>query len=186
MPGAPVAFSHVGLFVNDLDKMVAFYTGLLGFVVSDREVADNGAEFAFLTGDAREHHQLVLATGRPATVAFNPVQQISFRATSLAALRRLYGKAKAQPITELGPVSHGNAISAYFRDPEGNRFEIFIDTPWHVPQPMRIELDLAVSDAELWRLVEDHARRQPGFKPRADWQADIARKLAAANADVTP
>jgi len=186
MSSAPVAFSHVGLFVNDLDRMVAFYTDLLGFVVSDRDIADNGAEFAFLTGDPREHHQLVLATGRPATVPFNPVQQISFRAKSLALLRRLYRKAKAQPITELGPVSHGNAISAYFRDPEGNRFEIFIDTPWHVPQPMRIDLDLAVSDEELWQRVEEHARRQPGFQPRPDWQADIARKLAAANTDTTP
>ena len=182
MQTTPVAFSHVGLFVNDLEKMVAFYTGLFGFVVSDRAVlADTGAEYAFLTGDPREHHQLVLASGRPATLAFNPVQQISFRADSLGSLRRLYKKAKARPIVELGPVSHGNAISAYFRDPEGNRFEIFIDTPWHVQQPMRVELDLDLSDGELWKRVEDHARRQPGFKPRADWQAEIAQKLADRN-----
>ncbi len=181
MSGAPVSFSHVGVFVNDLEKMVRFYTDLLGFVVSDRDVADNGAEFAFLTGDPREHHQLVLAAGRPASIPFNPVQQLSFRAKSLGVLRRLYKKAKAQPITELGPVSHGNAISAYFRDPEGNRFEMFIDTPWHVAQPMRIDLDLDVSDDELWRRVEDHARRQPSFKPRPDWSAEIARKLEDAN-----
>ena len=33
------------------------------------------------------------------------------------------------------PVTHGNAVSVYFKDPEGNGIEIFCDTPWHVPQP---------------------------------------------------
>ena len=31
-----LAFSHVGLYVTDIDKMVDFYTRFLGFVVSDR------------------------------------------------------------------------------------------------------------------------------------------------------
>ena len=50
------------------------------------------------------------------------IQQLSFRAPSLAALRETYVALKREPIIELGPISHGNALSAYFRDPEGNRW----------------------------------------------------------------
>ena len=53
-----LAFSHVGLYVTDIDKMVDFYTRFLGFVVSDRGKRETG-EIVFMTRDAREHHQLV-------------------------------------------------------------------------------------------------------------------------------
>jgi catechol 2,3-dioxygenase-like lactoylglutathione lyase family enzyme len=52
--GVKISFSHVGLFVTDLEKMVDFYTRVLGLVVSDREKRPDGSEIAFLTGDSRE------------------------------------------------------------------------------------------------------------------------------------
>ena len=128
-----LSFSHVDLFVTHLEKMVDFYTRHIGLVVSDREKRPDGSEIAFLTGDPREHHQVVFASGRPADLPYNMIQQISFRAQSLSALREVYNKLLKEPIVELGPVTHGNAISCYFRDPEGNRLEVFIDMPWHVP-----------------------------------------------------
>ncbi|MSP45244.1 MAG: glyoxalase [Xanthobacteraceae bacterium] len=173
-----LSFSHVGVFVNDLEKMVDFYTRVLGLVVSDRDVRDDGSEIAFLTGDPREHHQVVFATGRPADLKYNMIQQISFRAPSLAALRDTYRKLTKEPILELGPVTHGNAISTYFRDPEGNRLEVFIDMPWHVPQPFRIPLEMDKSDQELLSFVEDSIRATPGFVSRAQWTAEIAAKLS--------
>jgi catechol 2,3-dioxygenase-like lactoylglutathione lyase family enzyme len=176
-----VAFSHAGVFVRDLDKMVAFYTRFMGLVVSDRDVARNGEEVAFLTGDPREHHQLVLMTGRPADVPFNTVQQISFRVDSLATLKRLYAGLKDWPVTDLGPISHGNAISSYIRDPEGNRVEMFLDTPWYVTQPLGEKLDLSLPDDEIWRWVEAQARRLPGFKPRAEWEAEMTKRLQASS-----
>jgi catechol 2,3-dioxygenase len=172
-----MSFSHVGLFVTDLPKMVEFYTRILGLVVSDREVREDGSEIAFMTSDPREHHQVVFASGRPADLKFSMIQQISFRAPSLAKLRETYGKLLKEPITELGPVTHGNAISAYFRDPEGNRLEVFIDMPWHVPQPFRIPLEMNKSDDELLSFVEDSVKTQPGFISRAEWSAGMAEKL---------
>ena len=65
-------------------------------------------------------------------------------------------------------------------DPEGNRIELLIDTPWYVPQPMRIPVDLSLPDAQLWSSIEEQARTMPGFKPRAEWQAEIEQKLAPA------
>jgi catechol-2,3-dioxygenase len=174
---APLSFSHVGLFVTDLEKMVGFYTRHLGLVVSDREKRADGSEIAFMTGDPREHHQVVFASGRPADLQYNMIQQISFRAPSLTALREVYNQLLKEPIRELGPVTHGNAISCYFRDPEGNRLEIFIDMPWHVPQPFRIPLEMGRSDEELLTFVEESVRSQPGFISRAEWSEGIAKKI---------
>lgn len=41
-------------------------------------------------------------------------------------------------------IPDSNAISIYARDPEGNRLEIFIDTPWYVDQPMRVPVDFGL------------------------------------------
>ena len=179
--GARISFSHVGLFVMDLDRMVDFYTKHLGLVVNDRGVTRDGREIAFLSGDAREHHQVVFATGRPDDMNFNMVQQLSFRLDSLATLREVYAALKAEPIVELGPITHGNALSAYFRDPEGNRLEVFIDSSWHSPQPLGIPVDLAMSDAEIWAVVDKAAREMPGSKPRAEWSAELAKRLEKVN-----
>ncbi len=176
-----LSFSHVGLFVTDLDKMVKFYTKHLGLVVSDRETRADGVEIAFMTSDPREHHQVVFASGRPADLQYNMIQQISFRADSLTKLRAAYDSLRKEPIIELGPVTHGNAISAYFRDPEGNRLEVFIDMPWHVPQPFRIPLEMGRTDEELLTFVEESVRTQPGFVSRAEWSAGMAKKIEQAH-----
>ena len=130
-----------------------------------------------MTSDPREHHQVVLASGRPADLKFSMIQQISFRLATLSALREMYGRLQKERITELGPVTHGNAISCYFRDPEGNRLEVFIDMPWHVPQPFRIPLEMGRSDEELLSFVEDSVRSSPGFISRAEWSAGMAKKI---------
>jgi len=179
--GMKLSFSHVGLFVTHLEKMVDFYTRYLGLVVSDREKRPDGSEIAFLTGDPREHHQVVFASGRPADLPFSMIQQISFRAQSLPALRDVYNKLLKEPIVELGAVTHGNAISAYFRDPEGNRLEIFVDMPWHVPQPFRIPLEMGWSDEQVLSFVEESVRSQAGFISRAEWSAGMAKKLQHAD-----
>src|SRR5687768_5288973 len=74
-----LTFSHFGFFVRDLERMVDFYTRLLGFTVSDRGELDTPRgrlSFAFLTRDPREHHQIVLASGRPDDLPFNTINQI--------------------------------------------------------------------------------------------------------------
>ena len=101
---AKLSFSHMGVFVTDINKMVDFYTRVLGLVVSDRDVRKDGTEIAFMTLDPREHHQVVFATGRPADFNYNVIQQLSFRAPSLSALRETYVALKREPILELGPI----------------------------------------------------------------------------------
>ena len=179
-----LAFTHAGIYVTDMDRMVDFYTRVVGFAVSDRGPRlQGGGEIAFMTRDPREHHQLVLATGRPANLSFNMVNQLSFLVDGLATLKALYRDLKREPgVEDLGPVSHGNALSAYFLDPEKNRIEFYMHTPWHVPQPHRISVDLALPDAQLWAAVEADVRATPGFKPREEWIAEMERKVSQATA----
>lgn len=174
-----LTLSHFGIFVTDINRMVDFYTRFLGFAVSDRGPNPNG-EIVFMTRDPREHHQLVMASGRPADLQFNVINQISLRVDSLGTLRELYQGLKGEPVEILGPISHGNALSVYFRDPEKNRVELLIDTPWYVPQPHRVPVDIMQADDKVWAWIEKECRDTPGFKTRKEWMGDIERKIAQA------
>ena len=177
MPAPALAFSHVGLFVHELERMADFYTRLLGFAVSDRGQLGK-TSLVFLTRDPREHHQIVLASGRPEELAFNAINQISFRMDDFAGLREMYRAVAAEAgVSEIAPVSHGNALSVYFRDPEGNRIELFVDTPWYVEQPMRVPMDLSLPDAAIWKWAEETARAMPGYRPVEDWRAELKDRI---------
>jgi len=174
-----LAFSHVGIFVNQMAAMEAFYTRQLEFTVTDRGQLPGPhgpVDLVFLSRDPDEHHQIVLAGGRPESIGFNVVNQISLRADSLGTLKAFHARLKDQ-VSEMLPVTHGNAMSIYFRDPEGNRLEVFIDTPWYVTQPMRVALPIELPEAELMQWAEQHARTLPGFRPRAEWRAEMVRRM---------
>ena len=178
MPSVPsLAFSHMGIYVTDAARMEDFYTRMLGFTVTDRGQLGS-ITLTFMSRDPREHHQIVLATGRPQAKDFNPINQISFRMAEFAGLREMHRRLEQEGVKELAPVSHGNALSVYFRDPEGNRLELFVDTPWYVDQPMRIPMDMALPDAELWAWAERAARKLPGFKPVDEWRSEIKGRMA--------
>lgn len=175
-----LSFSHMGFFVHDLSLMEAFYTRVLEFTVTDRGplMGPNGPmSLVFLSRDPDEHHQIVLISGRPDSLAFNPINQISFKADSLATLKAMHRRLQEAGSRDVIPVTHGNAISVYALDPEGNRIEMYIDTPWYVEQPMRVPVDLALEDEALMSVVEAHAQGLPGFRLRATWRAEMARRM---------
>jgi catechol-2,3-dioxygenase len=179
-PGAAPAmrarFSHFGFHVRDVARMEAFYTRVLGRTVTDRGLLGT-TQLVFMSSDPEEHHQVVLASGRPEGLAFNPINQISFRAPSLEALRAMHRRLRDEPVTEVLPATHGNAISVYFRDPEGNRIEVFVDTPWYCTQPLREPIDLELDDAALLARAEAVARAMPDFVPRAQWVAAMRARM---------
>jgi catechol 2,3-dioxygenase len=188
--GAPhealsLRFSHIGLFVTDLERMAAFYKGALRFTQTD--FGDLGSvKLVFLSRDPAEHHQIVLATGRPAELPFNVVNQISFRVPDLPTLRRFHERLGAYGASDVQPVTHGNAISVYCRDPEGNRLELFMDTPWYCEQPLREPVDFTQSDEAIMLRAERTAAGRPRFMPRAAWQAEVARRMADDQRDPPP
>src|SRR3981189_648876 len=107
-----LSFSHVGIFVTDIARMEDFYTRVLGFTVTDRgdlETPRGRLQFVFLSRDPREHHQVAVASGRPADLPFNPITQISFRRAVFRGLPDSYRELQQEAVTEISPVSHGNA-----------------------------------------------------------------------------
>ncbi len=180
MPVPQLRFSHVGFFVRDLERMADFYSRVLGFAITDRgtlETPRGTVGLVFLSRDPGEHHQIVLASGRPENLPFNPINQISFRKADFAGLREMHRRIQGEAVREIAPVSHGNALSVYFLDPEGNRIELFIDTPWYVTQPLRIPMDMSLPDEALWQWAEENARKLPGFRPVEEWRADLEKRL---------
>lgn len=175
-----LTFSHIGLFAHDLAPMEGFYTRVLEFTVTDRGRLDGPRgpmDLVFLSRDPDEHHQIVLISGRPPDLAFNVINQISLKADSLATLREMHRRLVAERRPDIAPVTHGNALSVYAPDPEGNRLELYIDLPWYVAQPMRVPVDFTLDDAALMTHVEQHARALPGFRPRSEWRAEMAHRM---------
>jgi catechol-2,3-dioxygenase len=156
-----------------VEQIPGFYRDTLDFIETDRgSVGDR--QIIFLSRDPREHQQLAFVSGRGKSPREEVVNRISFRLPTLAALKRYAARAVANGATDLRAISHGNAWAAYFRDPEGNRIEMFVDSPWSVAQPCREPLDLDRPDAEIMAATEAWCRVQPSFRPAADFQADFA------------
>lgn len=173
-------FSHFGMFVNNIARMEDFYTRVLEFTVTDRGELSGPhgpMNLVFLSRDPDEHHQIVLITGRPETLGFNPINQISLKADSLGTLRAMQATLEREQLPGITPVTHGNAVSIYVPDPEGNRLELYVDLPWYVSQPLRLPVDLSPDDTTLMAQLEAHARSLPGFRPRAEWRAEMARRM---------
>ena len=171
--------SHMGIFVTDMDRMIRFYTEVLGLTLTDRgQGITFNNEIAFLSSDPEKHHQVALASGRPKDATFSTVMQASFAVGSLDDLRAVKAKALANGASQLRALDHGNAWSIYFKDPEGNTVEAYLDTPFHVPQPHGDPLDLSMSDAEIVRTTEAACRNDPGFMLRAEYvrrQSEVMR-----------
>jgi len=183
-PAANLKFSHMGLSVMDIAKMEDFYTRVLGFTVTDRGHA-GGMDLIFLSRDPNDHHQIVLASGRPpempantANPQFGPsINQISFQMGSIADLRDMGDRLQDYGTNNFFPANHGIAWSIYSHDPEGNNLEFFVDTEWYFPQPFLVPLDFAKSDEEIYALTEEFSREQAGFEPYGDWRAKVAKRM---------
>jgi catechol-2,3-dioxygenase len=118
---------HVGLHVNDLDKMKDFYSRVVGLHISEDQSAERGNVF-FTSNPEWEHHELFMTTGRDAPVGSMILQQISFHAPTLEDVQAYVERFRKEGVRIEHTVTHGFAISVYFFDPEGNRLEIYWGT----------------------------------------------------------
>jgi catechol 2,3-dioxygenase len=180
MPASP-RLSHMGIHVTDMAAMLDFYTRVMGLTVSDRGRGQKfPVELVFLTSDPTRHHQLVLAEGRPVDASFSTVNQMSFLVEDVAALRAVHDRALAAGVADMTPIDHGNALSIYFKDPEGNTVEVYLETDFYVPQPHRGVLDFGRPDEEILASNEAMVRADPAFLPRAAWEACMRERMSAA------
>lgn len=170
-----IAFSHVGIFVKDLPRMARFYKEVFNFIETDEGEA-RGGNVVFLSRHPNEHHQIVLETAgdRPTS----RIQQLSFRLPSLGDLRKMKERLEnEEDATGLYQVNHCNAWSCYCYDPEENRIEVFVDTPYYVKQPCLHDLDLTMSNDEIMRDTEKLFGDEPTFKLRSEWSSELEKKI---------
>ena len=165
-------FGHIGVNVVDIGPMVDFYVDIMGFTVTDRGTSSRGSEMAFLSRDPEEHHHIVLAEGRPANNV-STVNQMSFKVNSLADVRTMYDRVKNAGIQGVAAIDHGAALSVYFADPGGNRFEIYWATPWYIDQPHAQPIDFSQTDDELLAACESKCIADPSYQSMDDWKANF-------------
>jgi catechol 2,3-dioxygenase len=124
-----VRIGHVHLKVADLDRSIAFYSGILGFNVTQRF----GKSAAFLAvGDY--HHHIGLNTwesegGRPppenSTGLYHTAIVYPSRRDLADALQRLHrAGVKVENVAD-----HGVSEALYLKDPDGNGVELYWDKP---------------------------------------------------------
>jgi catechol 2,3-dioxygenase len=182
---ANLMFSHMGLSVNNIAVMEKFYTEVLGFTATDRGALPDGMKLVFLSRDPLDHHQIVLATGKPEAMPANlhnkqfgpSINQISFKMGSIADLRDMKRRLETGGATNLFPGNHGIAWSIYAHDPEGNNLEFFVDSDWYMDQPFLIPLDFAMTDEEIYEQTRQLCEKSPGFEPYRQWRARVAMRM---------
>ena len=118
---------HVHLKVADLDRAIAFYSGVLGFEVTQRY----GPQAAFLSAGGYHHH-IGLNTwesrgGTPPPPGHTGLFHTAFLYSDRAALAEAVRRVDAAGIPFDGAADHGVSEAVYLRDPDGNGVELYRD-----------------------------------------------------------
>lgn len=163
-----LSWSHAVLNVKDEKKILDFYTGCMGFTVSDRgPIVENGPSIIFMSQNPDEHYQLAIVTSRQDDEPANSLNHLAFRVDTFDDVKTLKQRLESNQVGFL-PLCHGNILSLYFSDPEGNGLEVFWDTPWHVAQPDGIVWDANLDEQQALAWVKATFKDKPRFSKRDD------------------
>jgi catechol 2,3-dioxygenase-like lactoylglutathione lyase family enzyme len=123
---AVVGLGHVGIYVDDLEKMVAFYRDTLGMRITKQNWR---AGVVFFSAEPHKaDHEIALFRGRPAGAESRLINQISLQLASLEDLRVMHKRLVGAGLRIDAVVNHVSALGCYYFDPEGNRSEVFWPT----------------------------------------------------------
>jgi catechol-2,3-dioxygenase len=146
------SLGHMGFYVRDIERSVAFYRDILGLQVSDR--SPRGGVFMTAQNRLAEHHEILLAPGRNDDGKVNVLQQISFRCGTVGDVKEFYRVFVENNVPINRCVSHGNTVSIYAQDPDGNSVEVYWPSGVDVPQPFGKPMDLSKSEAEIMQQLD--------------------------------
>ena len=182
MTARVTGLGHVGIYVQDLDAMTAFYRDFMGMTVTKRNDS-----MAFFSADPYGvDHEIALMKGRPGPEDPHLINQISLRVNSLDDLRDFHDRVKERGFQIEQLVCHASAIGCYFRDPENNVTEVFWVTGLTSWAPVGVPIDIDRPDQEvldevyaIWQSVR-HV--EMGSPPDAETQAMIRDMVTGARA----
>jgi catechol-2,3-dioxygenase len=147
-----ISLGHMGFYVRDIERSVAFYRDILGLQVSDR--SPRGAVFMTAQDRLAEHHEILLAPGRNDDGKVNVLQQVSFRCATVGDVKEFYRVFVENDVPINRCVSHGNTISIYAQDPDGNSVEVYWPSGVDVPQPFGKPMDLSKSESDIMHQLD--------------------------------
>lgn len=148
-PIAPeTRIGHVHLKVADLQRSLDFYSGVLGFELTQRY----GSQAAFVSAGGYHHH-IGLNTwesrgGSPPPAGNTGLYHLAIVYPTRAALADALKRLLDAGIQLDGASDHGVSEALYLRDPDGNGVELYWDRPaeeW----PRTPNCDLAMSTESL-------------------------------------
>ena len=124
-----VEIGHVHLKVSSLERALDFYTGILGFELTQRI----GTSAAFLSAGGYHHH-LGLNTWESLGGAAPPpgttgLYHFAIRYPDRVALGDALRRLVAAKVPLDGASDHGVSEALYLRDPDGNGLELYYDRP---------------------------------------------------------
>jgi catechol 2,3-dioxygenase len=124
-----IDIGHVHLKVADLDRAIKFYSGVLGFDVTQRM----GASAAFLSAGGYHHH-IGLNTwesrrGGPPAPGTTGLYHFAVRYPDRAALGDALRRLRGAGVPLEGASDHGVSEALYLHDPDGNGLELYWDRP---------------------------------------------------------
>lgn len=124
-----LSIGHVHLKVSDLDRAIAFYSGVLGLDVMQK--FDDQAAFLSAGG---YHHHLGLNTwesrgGTPPPAGHTGLYHTAFLYPTRAALGAAVQRVIEAGVKITGKADHGVSQAVYFDDPDGNGVELYWDKP---------------------------------------------------------
>jgi catechol 2,3-dioxygenase len=157
-PGVDIG--HVHLKVADIDRSIAFYSGVLGLELMQRY----GNDAAFLSAGGYHHHiglnSWESKDGSPpphgTTGLYHTAIRYPTRRSLADALKRLIDA--GIPLT--GASDHGVSEALYLDDPDGNGVELYLDRAkedWPQPQPGQ-KVEMFVHPLDLEDLLAELSR----------------------------
>lgn len=172
-----IEIGHVHLKVSDLERSIAFYSGVLGFEVQQRW----GTSAAFLSaGDY--HHHIALNTseslGGPSPAAGTTgLHRFAIRYPDRPALGDALRRLRDASIPLDGASDHGISEALYLRDPDGNGIELYRDRPKHEwPRAADGSLGMISAPLDLEALLREgeSAAASEGAPPAHPAPADLS------------
>jgi catechol 2,3-dioxygenase len=124
---AATRIGHVHLKVANLDRAIAFYSGVLGFEVTQHY----GTQAAFLSAGGYHHH-IGLNTweslgGTPPPPGHTGLYHTAILYPDRASLADALKRVVDAGIAIDGAADHGVSEAIYLRDPDGNGVELYRD-----------------------------------------------------------
>lgn len=121
----PQKLAHVVRRTGRFDELVKWYCTVLG-----AQVVHSDGVLAFLTYDD-EHHRIAIAgiPGLPEQPEMTSgTDHIAFSYGDLGDLLYTYRRLKSLGIEPYWCINHGPTVSLYYKDPDGSRVELQVDT----------------------------------------------------------